>query len=267
MGFSDNFNRTDSGTIGNSWTEEHAATFEILSNKCRGTADGTQYYDAQLLRPSGEAWADGTVTTDFQFITATDGIAQVHARCQGTNDNIFYLAYINGTLLVLAKLSGSYTTISTTSVGTLSTGTNYQLSLTCNGTSLDCSLKDLDSPSTLGSISTTDSTVTGSGKQAISVGAGGNPIDYDNFTSIALFASANVSESITITDSVTFIIGVHWTTELDSSGQTGWVQREDAQSSPEFWGYKWGYRWGSGITWSKADNVSGDWSSTTKHAI
>lgn len=153
-------------------------------------------------------------------MTAATGVAQVHGRCQGTGDSTFYIIYITpgDSTLHLAYYNGSLTDIDSASTGSLSVGTNYKLTLSMDGSSISGKLEDLDAPSTLATVSATDSTITGSGVQAISVGQGPNdPIDYDNFSAVPNIEAISVSDTGSGADSV----AASQTGELKTVSDTG----------------------------------------------
>lgn len=109
--FSDSFNRANSETINNDWTEKNAAAYSIQNGQVVGvptqTGAGTFVYrDNIVYRPAIEDLADVEVSTEF--IRQTTGAAgreysQLHARVQRDSVTISdtlasYLMYIEESL-------------------------------------------------------------------------------------------------------------------------------------------------------------------------
>ncbi len=219
MAFTDDFNRSNSATVGNGWIEETPACFEILNNKLRGHSNSANFFNNQLKRPASEAFADGVIRVDFQYVTDTSGVPQLHGRAQGANDNTFYLCFVvNGTDFRLAYSSnGSINYIQQANGAfNLSIGVNYRLELKMQGSTISAKLTNLDTQTVISSLSGTHSGLPGSGKQAISVGAGGNPIDYDNFYAGLADNAVTVTESGVGADSVTQSVPVTSKTVTDA---------------------------------------------------
>jgi hypothetical protein len=80
--FLDTFNRPDSPTIGNGWTEKYPAAFSIQNNEVVMIDTGDiDYHDTLTYRPVGEDLRDVEVGLEFRILPGTS-FPQVHARIQ-----------------------------------------------------------------------------------------------------------------------------------------------------------------------------------------
>ena len=178
--FTDDFNRANSGTVGNGWAEETGSVAQILSNKLRFTGDDVNGFNqCRVIRPSTEAWADGEISVEFTH--TTNGLPQIHGRIQSAASYDYYLVYINGigSINITRVDDGNNNGLASGGLS-LSYGTNYKLALIFNGSSIKSRLWDIDAGGTLLSeLSATDSTY-GAGMQAVSNHLWGT-VDYDNF--------------------------------------------------------------------------------------
>jgi len=203
MGFSDDFNRADSSVVGNGWTPENVSDYQILSNRLRanGNSNGS-YLAQQILRPSSESFADGTVRVDFTFVGGTSALPSVCGRVQGANNNTFYFAFVSSNILYLSTANnGSLSTMSSGSTGTLAVGVNYQLELVMAGTSFTAKLTNLDTATVLRSLSGVSSVIATAGMQGLS-NQWAALIDYDNFFASVPTTAINVVDVGTGIDTV-----------------------------------------------------------------
>jgi hypothetical protein len=80
--FFDNFNRADSATIGNSWTEKFPNAFSIAGNEVvHINTDPIDYHDAIVYRPVAEDRRDVEVGIEFRVLAGMS-FPQAHARAQ-----------------------------------------------------------------------------------------------------------------------------------------------------------------------------------------
>ncbi|MBB6091662.1 hypothetical protein HNQ60_000508 [Povalibacter uvarum] len=140
----DDFQRTDSATIGNNWVEKNASAFSIASGRVTKLSVGTGYPDNLVYRPAAENVADVEASVELRF-TGSPGYPQVHTRVQ-TNTVTFagwldsYMLYINDSTsqAILGRQSGTafVTTLATISLSpALNTTDNFRLRLRTTGTS------------------------------------------------------------------------------------------------------------------------------------
>lgn len=79
--FFDGFNRPNSNSIGNNWTEKQDVAFSLTNNEIVGPANATfDYHDTLVYRPVGEDRRDVEVGIEFVRGPGTDAFPQVHAR-------------------------------------------------------------------------------------------------------------------------------------------------------------------------------------------
>jgi lysophospholipase L1-like esterase len=186
--FSDTFDRADSATVGNSWTEETAAAWSIASNKLHGLRTTGDYQSLQIKRPPEEAFIDGVISVDFIWPgSPTNCFPQVHGRAQGTSDNSVYLAYCatsTQTFYLSKSIAGTYTDLATQAGLSLATGVNYRITLTLNGSSISGKLVNLDTGAVLANLTRLDGALSGPGVAALSIGSTStvNAVDFNNFT-------------------------------------------------------------------------------------
>jgi len=101
VGFFDAFNRPDSASIGNGWTEKFPNAFAIQEGMVTSIDTGTiDYHDAIVYRPVAEDQRDVEVGLEFR-IFAGQNFPQVHARVQRstiTQPNTLngYLLFVDG---------------------------------------------------------------------------------------------------------------------------------------------------------------------------
>ncbi|OGP19505.1 MAG: hypothetical protein A2054_01350 [Deltaproteobacteria bacterium GWA2_55_10] len=227
--FTDAFTRADSATVGNDWTENNSSTHEILSNKVRSTAVGGTTFDTnQLLRPSSEYFYNGIISVDFQYIDSVSngGIPGITARTQGSDDQLYACYVLNQVFYINKRITGSVTVLAASSTLSLSTGTNYRIVFTLDGSNLYGALYNVDSSTIVATISATDSTLTSGGKHGISRNPSGSLIDYDNFSAardatllsvtdsgsgsdaVTVAASASIPDAVTGSDAIVIAVGL-----------------------------------------------------------
>lgn len=179
MSFSDDFNRADSATVGNGWTENAASLTSILSNKLRFIGGGS-FASNVCVAPSSGDFADGEVIVEFVHSGAA--VPQMYARWTHGSGN-GYIIYYNSNLFRMERITGGGQTSLSTASYTLVAGTNYRMTFTLSGSTKTGVLRDLDLASDVATVSdSADSTYTASASTGVSLHTAGT-VDYDNFSS------------------------------------------------------------------------------------
>lgn len=98
--FYDNFNRLDSATLGNGWTEKNPAAFSLFAGELVSTTTTDDYRDNIVHRPISEDRLDVEVSIEFTRGLVNENLPQLHARVQrdtiGTTNSLeSYLYFIN----------------------------------------------------------------------------------------------------------------------------------------------------------------------------
>lgn len=181
MAFTDNFIRANSATVGNGWTETNPSSFQILSNKLKGTGGGS-YFENVCFAPVAANFADGEVFTDFT--TTTNALPQLYARYNTTTSN-GYIAYwrASDSTFRMERLDGGALNALDTTPLVLSAGVNYRITFTLAGSVKTAVLRNLDTATDLATVTdSADSTYLSDGVTGVSIHTSGT-IDYSLFTS------------------------------------------------------------------------------------
>lgn len=112
--FVDDFDRANSGVLGNGWIEKSAAAFNIDAGQARKQTVYTDYRDNAVYRPGSEALLDMEVSTDFRLFASDPGYPTVFARLQSATAGVpgvldGYVIYFNGSpsQAILGRQTGS----------------------------------------------------------------------------------------------------------------------------------------------------------------
>lgn len=144
--FFDDFNRPDSGILGNGWQEKNPNAFYIVNNAAskQGTTTSMGYRNNIAYRPASESVLDSEVAMEFVLDTLPPGFPQIFNRVQTdtvqiTNVLDGYIFYIdnNATRAVLGRQRGNsfLTTLDTLALSSpLQAGQRYRLRLRAQGT-------------------------------------------------------------------------------------------------------------------------------------
>lgn len=188
---SDDFNRADSGTVGNSWLETTGSESEILSNKLR-IGGAVTFPNSVVYRPASEDFKNGTVSVDFT-ITANTAVPQIHMRYNDASNNS-YILYTTSTQLILGRMtSGSVTQLDTASF-TRDAADEYTLEFSLFGNNKLGKIKYKDTGAPIVAVSdSADTTYTSADSVGISNDVSAF-VDYDNF-----YASGETSKAISPT--------------------------------------------------------------------
>lgn len=190
--FTDNFNRADSGTVGNDWLEKTDSEAQILSQNLR-IGGAVNFGSSIVYRPASEDFKNGSVETDFT-VTAGSETPQIHMR-YNPSANTSYLCYITTTQLIIAKMTGVATVVTLASTSFTSDSTEeYTLKFELYGNikRATISYKNTGAPITVVEEST-DTTHTTAGSSGVSNNVSGF-VDYGRF-----FHSGEVDKSISPT--------------------------------------------------------------------
>ena len=119
--FFDGFNRPNSATIGNDWTEKNPDAFSIQDNQVVSQVDLSGGFQQEIMyRPSGEDRMDGEVSVEFVRLPmpnypgeTTANFPQVHARIQRDNlqqpytldSYIFFIDDVSGDAMIAVTRS------------------------------------------------------------------------------------------------------------------------------------------------------------------
>jgi len=191
--FADDFTRPDSAIVGNGWTEDNAAVFEVLSNTCKATGNVAGYAANIMRSPISSNFTDGKVVVDFTWTTGA--VPQIYARLAAAAANGYLVYHTTGNLRLARITSGTLTTLDNVNV-TLVAGTNYRLTLEINGNNKIAVLRDIDTATDLFTLTdSADTTYTVSGYTGLSIHDAGT-VTYDNFESFELLPSTITSEII-----------------------------------------------------------------------
>jgi poly(beta-D-mannuronate) lyase len=196
--FSDNFNRADSTTLGNGWTEV-AGDLKILSNEVRNEAISV-YHIAIQDSLSGAAQ---TVGCDFARTTLNGGPRfGVMLRYQDSLNYYYFYRLTGGTARVyIAKIvNGTLTNLANTSLSNPTVNVLFRIEGIANGTTLKLKVDGVEK------LSIQDSTFS-SGKVGIQFGSTSNTDSHraDNFSAVmdaapaAAFAGSPTSGSYPLT--------------------------------------------------------------------
>ena len=181
--FFDDFNRANNATVGSGWSEDRATAFEVFGNQLKGSTNGTQYWLNQAKAPVAGSLQDGDIITHFKFDTSTSGVPQIHGRDNGADS--FYIVYILSTSITIARYFAGLTPLTTAvTFAALQVNRLYRLQLSMDGTFIRAILHDAEDGTHIATVGGVDSSITASGNSCLSVGAGGSPVLYDNFTVI-----------------------------------------------------------------------------------
>lgn len=206
--FSDNFNRTNSTTIGNGWTEV-SGDFSILSNELISTLADDSILTQDTTTPSS---ADYIVGADIRHtqVASSDGWGCILGRYADANN--YYLVQVGrGTggdqgFQLYKKVTGSYTLLASYSFVPVN-GQTYHLELEMNGTTIKGHLDGTQR------IAVVDSAHTTAGKTAIRKGGIVDTTFWDNFN-FTILAATTTSTSTTTTSSSTSTTSTSTTTTL-----------------------------------------------------
>ena len=80
--FYDNFNRPDSNTIGNGWTEKSDFEFLLMDGEVLSIESGLDYRDTIFYRPQAEDRQDVEVSVEIRKFANMANLPQLHARVQ-----------------------------------------------------------------------------------------------------------------------------------------------------------------------------------------
>ena len=148
--FTDNFNRSNSSTLGNNWTDTTGGVFSINNDQLNGTATGTPVNN-ELLRPVGEESTDQRATINF-LGSAVGANSQVWLSLRTQTPGTEYILGYNGSLYIGDYLNESTLNIfGSQTVSALTGSDTYTLDASAVGTSpttLTLTLTD-DTTSTL----------------------------------------------------------------------------------------------------------------------
>jgi chitodextrinase len=169
-GFTDNFNRANSTTIGSSWAERYGASdFTINGNKVLLSANDSEV--SSLHTTSGLTSANYTVQSKISFSSRADIMyAGISGRRSdfGSTDSSGYMVFIepyDEMVTLYKRVSGQWTLLGTYQT-TITTGVEYNIGLAMNGASISALWNG--SPV----ISVTDSTFSQAGSTGIITGNG-----------------------------------------------------------------------------------------------
>jgi len=183
MIFNDDFNRADSTTVGNGWTELATARSEISGNQLLMTAGGS-FINNIVYAPVAADWQNGTVEVDFT-ITGSNSVPQLHARYNPATGQGYILFFLNNLIRFDANNNGSLSTMDSGSL-TLVAGVNYRFSITMDGNNKTGVVRNVDtSTDLLTLVDNVNSTYPNSGSMGLSINTGGDA-SYDNFVSTEL---------------------------------------------------------------------------------
>jgi PKD repeat protein len=174
-GFSDNFNRADSTTLGNGWTEVQG-DLKILSNEVRNEA--IKIYHMAIQSSLSGTYQD--VACDFARTTLNGGPRfGVMLRYQDVNNYYYFWRQTGGTsrLYISKVVNGTKTDLVNTSISGPGANALFNLEGIADGTSLKLKLNGVEK------LSITDSTFS-SGSCGIQFGSTSNTDSHraDNFT-------------------------------------------------------------------------------------
>ena len=174
--FVDNFDRADSSSLGNAWSEKTPGTYGIASGHVVRNDFSMDYRNDIVVRPPAEDLLDVEVSIEFTVEHLPPGYPQVEARIQRstfavTNTLDGYLLYIVGTMgngLSTAAVTRQHGTTLPAPLTTfplspqLALGQTYRLRLSVRGTApvmLDAYVEQSAGTAwtVIGSVSTTDS--------------------------------------------------------------------------------------------------------------
>lgn len=178
--FEDNFDRADSATVGNGWTEGNAALSEILGNKLRFSGGGS-FSTNVCYAPVAADFQNGSAIVDFQIL-GSGAVPQIHVRYNSGTASSYVFFWIAGDLRLASNNAGSLSTLDNIAQA-LSVGVNYRFTFAINGNSKVCTLRNVDTATDLQTLTDSvnaDHTASGSVGLSISSGDGA---DYDNFIS------------------------------------------------------------------------------------
>jgi hypothetical protein len=197
--FFDDFNRADSGTVGNGWVEKTAAAFALAGEQVTKAATGTGYADNLVYRPTAEALLDGEASLEVRFNSLPPGYPQLFVRAQaGTIANAGaydgYLLFIdnaaNRALLDRIEAGVFIQLASMTLNPQLNTTDTFRLRLRATGTSpvrLEAYVERLNGTTwdIIGQATVNDAAATRfatAGTVGFSAHTEGGLYTYDNFT-------------------------------------------------------------------------------------
>lgn len=115
---SDDFNRSDSGTLGGNWTDQ-VAGIGIISNQANGSGSGLADYMFSYYSAYAPADDQASIATVVLASIANDRAVGVTVRCSGTGGsrNAYWLFAYNTTSIIFKVIAGSYTNLQTLGVG------------------------------------------------------------------------------------------------------------------------------------------------------
>lgn len=208
--FSDDFNRADSGTVGNGWTE--VETCAIVSNKLR-VGDGASNANAGISRNLTQI---GVVPYEMSgTININSGNRRWYVSPYFLNASLsgLYVRFLSpGTLDIYDGAFGGGGTVLATSSPTISTATTYWfwIDITANGSNYDCNVYLSTTSTKPGSptVTATNFTPTQTGGYTnIAVDANNNTYAEFDFVTYLNSQPSDISDTNVTTDSQTCGLG------------------------------------------------------------
>lgn len=227
--FSDDFERTNSASIGNGWVEKNPEAFSLVDGEVVSASTELNYWDNIVYRPLPEAFLDGSASVEFRLTGLAVGYPQVLVRVQpdtveDSGELDAYLAFMEDTTAFRIGRTLGSSLYSVLASGTLSeeltASDRYRMSISVEGeatVSLTATMERWNSGTSawvqIGTLNTTDSS--GSRLQTAGTVGFGKSVDtyniYDNFSYVS--GDAPTAPGITDVD----------TDESITSTQTGWT--------------------------------------------
>lgn len=142
--FFDDFERADSGSLGNGWQEKDPAAFFVINGQAQKQVNSSGYRDNIVYRPATEDTLNTEVTLEFRLLDAQPGYPQILVRVQSDTAAIpdtldAYMLYINdnpGQAIIGRQTGTSFvTTLANINISpNLNTADTYRLRLSATGT-------------------------------------------------------------------------------------------------------------------------------------
>ena len=182
--FSDNFNRTDSDSLGADWTER-GADFDIVSNEVKIPNVGNSGAGYSTVYDSGHTYssADYSVQAKTKMVTGGGGgyLGVVGRRVNySTDDSDGYFASIrpsSGRVRLWSRVSGVATSIATTDAETILFDTFYTVKVDMNGTTIKEFINGSEN------LSATNSAPSAAGDGGLMLSSGDDDQFWDDFLS------------------------------------------------------------------------------------